>query len=133
MKKNFHYRSKVLFWSGVSMLVLAGLVWLANGGIGKIKTAFATDQGASSCSTAGCYSEQWSASQVFGTYKVSTTSGSNWVSAVGVPVSSHALVSNDGATTGLTFSATVSTGKSTQLYSAEPAIVTQWTVNGHVH
>ncbi len=66
--KNFQYKSKVFFWSGLVMLMLAGTVWAFNGGIVKIKSVFAGEQ-SGTCSTPGCYSEEWKASEVFGLYR----------------------------------------------------------------
>lgn len=70
--KNFQYKSKVFFWSGLVMLVLAGGVWAASGGIGRVLRAYATPQG-DSTSTPGSYSEKWTANEIFGVYRFAYT------------------------------------------------------------
>lgn len=63
--KNFQYKGKVFFWSGVIMLVVAGGVWAASGGIGRVLRAYADAQNGT-CIGAGCYSEEWKADEVLG-------------------------------------------------------------------
>ena len=70
---NLERKGKVFLWTGVVMLAIAGGVWVANGGIGRIKTALANDQGATSCSTPGCFSEKWTANEIFGVYRFAYT------------------------------------------------------------
>ena len=47
------------------MLALAGGVWAANGGVGRIKSALA-DTRTGTCSDPGCFSEEWKATELTG-------------------------------------------------------------------
>lgn len=68
--KNFHYKSKVFFWSGLGMLILAGLVWVISGGakaaLADIQSGRAGNDRNGACSSPGCYSEEWSATEITG-------------------------------------------------------------------
>ncbi len=66
--KNFQYKSKVFFWSGIIMLVVAGGVWAATGGIGRALRAYA-DAETGTDSNPGSYSEKWLANEIFGLYR----------------------------------------------------------------
>jgi hypothetical protein len=62
---NLERKGKVFLWTGVIMLALAGGVWVANGGIGRIKTALAGEQ-TGTCGDPGCFSEEWIANELTG-------------------------------------------------------------------
>lgn len=54
-------RGKVLFVVGLAMLILSGVLWYANGGYMKWKSAKAAG-----CTNSGCYSEDWDATEILG-------------------------------------------------------------------
>jgi hypothetical protein len=135
--RNLRSKSNVLFWSGLIMLVIAGVTWVTNGGIGKIKKALATGQ-VGTCSTAGCYSEEWTAGEVMGLYRVVGGDGgvlhdNAWQSVAGDRVCGPGVRnvdSNNWTSIGCTYR--VGDGES-YLDARSPMVVSQWQINGHVH
>lgn len=71
MEKNYR-KTKVFFWSGLIMLVLAGGVWAIGGGFGRIKEALANNDAGTS-DAPGHYSETWTATEAFGLYRMAYT------------------------------------------------------------
>jgi hypothetical protein len=128
-------KNNVMLWSGLIMLILAGIVWVANGGTGRIKKAFATDQ-SGTCSTAGCYSEEWTAMEVMGLYRVIGTDTGRlddnaWQSVAGDRACVN--VRNTGDNSWTSSGCTYKVGSESYIDARSPMVVTQWQINGHVH
>jgi hypothetical protein len=156
--KNFQYKSKVFFWSGLVMLMLAGTVWAFNGGIVKIKSVFANEL-SGTCTNPGCYSEEWKANEILGDVSGYDSSGEG----VGVVTRRYSIVITNagggadrlldngtvddsfngktleyfavpgsGAST-LSGNGVVSSNGLLYQYVNRPNMVVGWKVNGHVH
>lgn len=86
MFKDYPKWGKVLFLSGVIMLVFSGILWFANGGYLKFNKAKAVDtSGCGGSSTnPGCFTEEWDATQVVGEANGYKWGGNSYI--VTVPV-----------------------------------------------
>ena len=64
VKKLFNRRN-VLFSAGLILVVLGVIIWIINFSFVKIKSARA-DETSATCGVSGCFSETWTASEMFG-------------------------------------------------------------------
>ena len=138
----------VLSISTIALFVAAIVIWLVNGGLGRIRQATGSHSGG-----AGAYTETWTSDSVFGLAKCSDTNSSGGRSASGSNVFLSAEFPRVASTTNyaqnppeFSFPALASYGiegaklqdtRSWNCYvdnrsDANSPTVTKWTVTGHI-